>query len=112
MGEASEGAAASGVDRAEAAAGRACDLYNQLAESLLDVIAALRARGRAEAPLDEDEIGVIRAHQKAIMLVLGYEKDVLKKHGPAAPPREALDLDAARAEVARRLARLRAARDS
>jgi hypothetical protein len=84
----------------------ACALYNSLSESLLGVIEILKKKSETGAPLTKAESEVVREHQKALLMVLGFETDVLKRHGAAFRDGPVLDLDAARAEVARRLARL------
>jgi hypothetical protein len=85
----------------------ACELYNSLSDSLLGVIEILKKKSETGAPLSHDEREVIRQHQKALVMIIGFETDVLKRHGAAFSDGQSLDLDAARAEVARRLARLK-----
>jgi hypothetical protein len=85
----------------------ACELYNSLSDSLLDVIKILKKKSETGGPLNKEEREVVREHQKALVMVLGFETDVMKRHGSTYPDSASLDLDAARAEVTRRLARLK-----
>jgi hypothetical protein len=85
----------------------ACELYNSLSDSLLDVIKILKKKSETGDPLSKDEREVVREHQKALVMVLGFETDVMKRHGATFTDSASLDLDAARAEIARRLARLK-----
>lgn len=91
-------------ERSETAYQNACDLYEQIAETLSVAVAALLEARDAGRRLSDEELQTLRDHQKAILMVLGFEDQIMKKHGPADSTRQTLDLDAARAEVARRLA--------
>jgi hypothetical protein len=63
-------------------------------------------------PLTKDEVEALKAHQRAILTVLDYEAQLIKRgRGETSGADGALDLEAARLEVARRLDRLAAARD-
>ncbi|WP_175478809.1 hypothetical protein [Rubrimonas cliftonensis] len=90
----------------------ACAIYEELATTLTAVIMHLRNE-EGRRPLDPDEMGVIRAHQKAVLMVLDYEAKLLRRHvGVQRASERAIDLDAARAEVARRLAGLAGAQST
>jgi len=94
--------------RAQRAFLRACALYEEIAETLTGVLSAIRREGDAAAPLNRAELEVVKAHQKTILMVLDFEAQLLKQRPPAARTAggSSLDLDAARAEVVGRLARL------
>jgi hypothetical protein len=84
-------------------------LYDSLANDLAHAIEALRTQGS----LTEEQNGKLRALQKSLMMVLEFDSQLARRPGVAADgPHPALDLDAARAEVARRLARLAAAAEA
>jgi hypothetical protein len=102
---------------------RAFALYNQVADQLETCLAAISA---GEAPQDKDDRkqrhDLIMSHQKTLRTVLDYQLLLLKDEnrraaaGPDASPdtspvagEAALDLEAARDEIRRRLARLRIA---
>ena len=88
---------------------RACAIYEELATNLTAIVMRLR-RDEAIRALDPDEMGVIRAHQKAVLMVLDYEAKLLRRHvGVQRAGERVIDLDAARIEVSRRLAGLAAA---
>lgn len=97
-----------GDDRArmEAAYDFACDLYDQLSKALAETVAMMQRRAELETPLTKEERDLMRDHQKAILTILGFEQELWRKHGPADPVGAILDLEAARREVAGRLARL------
>lgn len=87
---------------------RACILYEELATSLTQIIAELREASEARA-LTRMELDVVKAHQKTVLLVLDFEAQLLKRRlGAASEPGKPLDLEAARAEIAGRMARLAA----
>lgn len=76
-----------------------------------DLAAELRARLDALQAGDpsEESRRLVKAHQQTLLMVLGFEEALAnRRRGPAAHGGPPLDLDAARAEVARRLARLKA----
>jgi hypothetical protein len=87
---------------------QACQLYEEIAATLTGVLNALRRAGEAAEPLSRAELEVVKAHQKTILMVLDFEAQLLKQRPPTARTGGGteLDLDAARAEVAGRLARL------
>lgn len=86
---------------------RACRIYNQLAVTLEGIVKRLRAAGGAAAPLDRNDLDTIRAHQKTVVMVLEFEKKLLQNRiGAGADRAGAIDLGAARAEVAERLDRI------
>ncbi|MFN3613832.1 MAG: hypothetical protein ACK4WC_04655 [Rubrimonas sp.] len=88
---------------------RACRLYNQLAVTLEGIVKRLRAGDMAAAPLGRHELETIRAHQKTVVMVLEFEKKLLQSRiGADGDTVGSIDLGAARAEVARRLARIEA----
>jgi hypothetical protein len=88
---------------------RACRIYNQLAVTLEGIVKRLRAADSVVEPLGRHEIETIRAHQKTVMMVLEFEKKLLQTRiGADGETVGAIDLGAARAEVARRLARIEA----
>jgi hypothetical protein len=80
-------------------------------EILLEKLTALVERFAGDRTLDKDEQEMIKAAYKQIAMVVDFENQ-LHKHGAArsAGDGAALDLDAARAEIAGRLDRLWATR--
>jgi hypothetical protein len=95
----------------ERAMARAVEVYDTLSETMAAAIRKLSA-GEAAPPLSPEEIEALRAHQRAILMVLDYEAQLLKRRpGDAAGAGGAFDIEAARLEVARRLDSLAAARD-
>jgi hypothetical protein len=87
---------------------RACILYEELAATLTGIIAELREASATRA-LSRAELDVVKAHQKTVLLVLDFEAQLLKRRlGAASEPGKPLDLDAARTEIAGRMARLAA----
>jgi hypothetical protein len=91
-------------DAVRIARANALALYGDLAAQLRAHVDAMRA-GR---PSDETR-QLVKAHQQTLLMVLGFEEALVnRRRGPAASGGVPLDRDAARAEVARRLARLKA----
>jgi hypothetical protein len=54
-------------ERAENAYAHACDLYEALAESLAEVISALKARAADGGPLRKEDATILLAHQRAML---------------------------------------------
>lgn len=89
---------------------RACALYDEFATTLTGIIMRLRAQDDANSALERRELDLIKAHQKAVLMVLDFEAQLLKRRiGAAADGEIRIDLDAARAEIARRIARIESA---
>jgi hypothetical protein len=84
----------------------ACTLYHSLAFSLAKIIEIFNNKTETGEALSDDDLKLVKDHQKALLLVIGFEADIFKRHGAAYRDGPVLDLDAARAEVAGRLARL------
>jgi hypothetical protein len=87
-------------------------LYDELATTLTALIMRLKQHGETAGALDAEATDLIKAHQKTVLMVLDFEAQILKRKLGAAPAGDGgrrLNLDAARAEVAGRLARLAAA---
>ncbi len=87
-------------------------LYDELATTLTGVIMRLKQQGSESAALAADEIDLIKTHQKIVLMVLDFEAQIIKRRlgaAPAATPGRRINLDAARAEIAGRLARLASA---
>jgi hypothetical protein len=83
-------------------------LYDSLADELAQAIEIFREKGE----LTEAQTATLRSLQKSLMMVLDFDSQLSRKRRVVADgPHRTLDLDAARAEVARRLARLAAAAD-
>jgi len=106
---------------------RAVSLYDSLAAALEDSIRSLRASATRGAAAEGESSATsktlleqIRSHQKALQTVLDFQSRLLKENrstrwsasGASADPTGALDLQAARDEVRRRLARLAADADA
>jgi hypothetical protein len=83
-----------------------------MAATLLGIVARLRDEGERAGSLTRSDLDVIKTHQKTVLMVLDFEAQLLKKRPSdrAGGAGRGLDLDAARNEVAGRLARLEAAR--
>lgn len=82
-------------------------LYQNIAAELARSLDALR-EGR-EDPGAKERTEMIRAHRKALQMVLEFEQDFAKREREEATD-DGLDLEAAREEVYRRLDRLTAAK--
>lgn len=83
-------------------------LYASLADELAQAIEAFREKG----VLTDAQTADLRSLQKSLMMVLDFDSQLSRKRRVVADEaHRTLDLDAARAEVARRLARLAAAED-
>ena len=81
-------------------------LYDSLADALAQAVETFREKGA----LTDAQTADLRSLQKSLMMVLEFDAQLSHKlRADVHEPRGALDLDAARAEVARRLARLAAA---
>ena len=81
-------------------------LYDCLADELAQAIEAFREHGA----LTEEQNGKLRSLQKSLMMVLEFDAQLSRqRHVVSDGPDGTLDLEAARAEVARRLVRLAAA---
>jgi hypothetical protein len=81
-------------------------LYDSLADELARAIEVFRDKG----VLTDEQTADLRSLQKSLMMVLDFDSQLSRKRPVVADePHRTLDLDAARAEVARRLARLAAA---
>ena len=106
---------------------RAVALYESIAAGLEDSIHSLRACAAGNcaaegqgAATSKTLLEQIRSHQKALQTVLDFQTKLLKENrstrwsasGASADPAGALDLQAARDEVRRRLARLVADADA
>jgi hypothetical protein len=99
------------LETARRAMARACEVYDSLSETLTITIRKLNA-GEPAPPLTPEELDALKAHQRAILTVLDYEAQLIKRRTGDPPGADAaLDLEAARLEVARRLDRLAAARE-
>ena len=86
---------------------RALTLYDELATSLTSVIMRLRAQADGGKALEREELDLIKSHQKAVLVVMDFEAQLFKRRiGAAVASKRPIDLDAARAEIGRRLARL------
>jgi hypothetical protein len=85
---------------------QAVALYDSLADELAQAVEAFRDRGA----LTEEQTANLRSLQKSLMMVLDFASQLSRNRSVGADaPHRTLDLDAARAEVARRLVRLAAA---
>ena len=105
---------------------RAVSLYDSLAAALEESIELLRAQsaqvaaGREGPAITKTLLEQIKLHQKALQTVLDFQSRLFKDNrstrrfgsGVSADPAGALDLQAARDEVRRRLARLAAAAET
>jgi hypothetical protein len=98
------------LETARRAFARACEVYDSLSKHMTAAIRKLAAG--STPPLTPEEQDALKAHQRAILTVLDYEAQLIRRRpGDARGADAALDLEAARLEVARRLDRLAAARD-
>jgi uncharacterized membrane protein YdfJ with MMPL/SSD domain len=90
---------------------RACAIYDQLAEAVTLTIRRLTDRQGSADALSKEEVALLRAHQRVLVMVLDFESEILKRaRAQSREPDAPLDLDAARAELARRLDRIAAVR--
>lgn len=91
--------------------GRALELYEELTKRLIETVNAIDVKDRNTATLKE-EIELVKNFQKILLMVFDFESQLFKRGGSGSSDgRGALDLDGARAEIGRRLARLEAAGD-
>jgi hypothetical protein len=87
----------------------ALSLYESYAGQLARAVEAFRVRGE----LDKSDCDTLRSFQKTLLMVLDFESKLSRRRrGSARDAGAAIDLDAARGEVARRLARLAAAAEA
>lgn len=83
-----------------------------MAEALAEAIGALRADAENKNGA-KDRLELIRLHQKALQTVIDLEVGIEKRSGDGPGARSGeLDLDAARAEIHRRVSGIRAALDT
>lgn len=85
-------------------------LYAMISEALVEALEALRAQ-KSDRTDAKERLELLRLHQKALQTVIDLEVG-LEKRGSEGGGRVAveLDLDAARAEIHRRISGIRAAR--
>jgi hypothetical protein len=81
-------------------------LYSSIADTLADVIEVFKKKAQNQESLENEDFELLKQHQKALLLVIGFETDIAKRHASAHRDGPVFDLAAARAEVARRIARL------
>ncbi|QDL93087.1 hypothetical protein FDP22_15625 [Paroceanicella profunda] len=87
--------------------GRARRMYEMLSEALASAIADLRDEEDQDPAGARARLDLIRSHHKALQTVIDIEVSLEKRSREIGGASEGvLDLDAARAEVWRRLARL------
>lgn len=102
----SMGAEAEAQMSVAAALERAISLYQRLSEALSRIVARLERRAR-RGGMESEDLAALRLHQNALMTVLSFELQLHKRAGVGPSASGAtLDLDAARAEVDRRLRRI------
>ena len=102
------GAEACGEDAAEAALTCARSLFADLMSALADEIDRLRALKGATDEIAEarrlDDL--IRRNQKALQSVLDWQLSMERRRDGPSAGKEVIDLEAARREITRRIARL------
>ena len=81
-------------------------LYNSISETLANVIEIFKKKADNQEALAQEDMDLLKRHQKALLLVVGFESDFYKRHAAFDRDCPVFDLAAARAEVARRMARL------